>query len=103
MTSNIILYGTRSQESETQDYDNFEHALEHFLSEDGYRLDIIFKDNKSVHFYRSPFGEDISEPKFNHPAFDGYHLANAKVTYYNPQKSHDTNNVIKVRFGENND
>lgn len=103
MTLKILLYGTRSQESQTQDYDNFEEALEHFLSDDGYRLDIILKDNKSVHFYRSPFGEDIPEPKFNHPAFNGYHLANAKVTYYNPQKIDNPSNIIKVQFGENHD
>lgn len=103
MTSKILLYGTRSQESETQDYDNFEQALEHFLSDDGYRLDIILKDNRSVHFYRSPFDEDLSDSKFNHPAFNGYHLATAKVNYYNPQKSFDLDNVIQVCFGEKND
>jgi hypothetical protein len=66
--------------------------LQYFLSDDGYRLDFLFPDGRSLYIHRAEFDEDEK--------VGPYHVAASKVLYFDATQNHD--NVIQVLFGNNN-
>lgn len=101
-----MQFATRTNYGQVDDhFDNLEQAISYFLSEDGYRLDFIFPDGRTLYVHRGEYNDDIPEERINHPAWTNYLLANAGIMYYNPGKnieSSKTTNVISVKFGSNN-
>ena len=95
----FITYSTRSNDGQTADYSNIEHALEAFISNSGYRLDFHFEDGRILYIHRAEYGDGIPEEKLDHPAYKNYFQALAKVLMYTP-KSANTDNVIHVNFGQ---
>ena len=90
MTLNYI---TRSNDGQVHDhFDSIESALEYFLSDDGYRLDFLFSDGRTLYIHRAEFDQDQK--------LGSYDVALSKVLYYNAKQS--DNNVIQVLFGSNN-
>ena len=82
------IYYTRNNEGVIHDhFESIESALEYFLADDGYRLDIQLPNHSIVYIYRDSFDEK-SGP---------YNVAVSKVLYYNNNQVED--NVIKVLFG----
>lgn len=85
-----LSFSTRSNDGQVHDhFHDLETALDYFISEGGYRLDFHFSDGKVLHIHRGEYGEDLPEQRWNHPAFDYYSQANAKVLFYDPQKTKD--------------
>jgi hypothetical protein len=86
-------YFTRSNEGVIHDhFHSIESALEYFLAEDGYRLDIQISKDQIVHFYRDTFkNEKLS-----------FQVANSKILYYNNNQTTDNSNVFVVDFANNN-
>jgi hypothetical protein len=90
MTLNYI---TRSNDGQVHDhFESIESALEYFLSDDGYRLDFLFSDGRSLYIHRAEFDQDEK--------LGSYDVALSKVLYYNAKQN--DNNVIQVLFGSNN-
>lgn len=90
--SNFYYY-TRSNEGVIHDhFHSIESALEYFLSEDGYRLDIQISKDEIVHFYRDTFKD---EPM-------SFQAADSKILYYNNNQNSNNSNVVVVDFLNNN-
>ena len=52
-------YITRSNDGQVHDhFESIESALQYFLSDDGYRLDFLFPDGRSLYIHRAEFDED---------------------------------------------
>lgn len=86
-------YYTRSNEGVIHDhFHSIESALEYFLSEDGYRLDIQISKDEIVYFYRDEFKDQSMS----------FHAANSKILYYNNNQTTDNSNVVVVDFVNNN-
>ena len=84
-------YYTRSNEGVIHDhFESIESALQYFLADDGYRLDIQRSNHDIVYIYRDSF-DDKTGP---------FNVATSKVLHYNNSQTED--NVIKVLFGNNN-
>jgi len=96
----FITYSTRSNDGLTADHLNIEHALESFISDSGYRLDFHFEDGRILYVHRGEYGDEIPEEKINHPVFNNYSQALAKVLLYDPNASLNFNNVVHVNFGQ---
>lgn len=95
----FITYSTRSNDGQTADYSNIEHALEAFISNSGYRLDFHFEDGRILYIHRAEYGDGIPQEKLDHPAYKNYFQALAKVLMYTPNSS-STDNVVHVNFGQ---
>ena len=98
-----IQYATRSNDGLTQEHPSLEQALEFFTAPDGYRIDFIYPDGKVLHIHRAEYGDDIDSPYSDHPTFSNYHIANAKILFYNPTtkpQENNSDNVLFVEFGE---
>lgn len=92
LMSNLYYY-TRSNEGVIHDhFHSIESALEYFLSEDGYRLDIQISKDEIVHFYRDTFKD---EPM-------SFQAADSKILYYNNNQNSNDSNVVVVDFLNNN-
>ena len=88
-----ITFFTRSNDGQVHDhFESIESALQYFLSDDGYRLDFLFPDGRSLYIHRAEFDEDEK--------VGPYHVAASKVLYFDATQNHD--NVIQVLFGNNN-
>lgn len=77
-----IVFGTRSNDGVVQEHPSLNDALESFMAQDGYRIDFIFPDGRVLYIHRAEYGEDIDSPFNDHPVFNGYNIANAKVLMY---------------------
>lgn len=85
------IYYTRNNEGVIHDhFESIQSALEYFLADDGYRLDIQLPNHDIVYIHRDSFDQK-SGP---------YKVATSKVLHYNNSQMED--NVIKVLFGNNN-
>lgn len=93
-----ILFATRTNDGVVAEHPSLNDALESFMSKDGYRLDFIFPDGRVLYIHRAEYGEDVDSPFSDHPVFNGYNIANAKVLMYDPNtKSQDvTSNVVPL-------
>jgi hypothetical protein len=88
-----LNYMTRSNDGQVHDhFESIESALDYFLSDDGYRLDFLFSDGRSLYIHRAEFDQDEK--------LGSYNVALSKVLYYNAKEN--DNNVIQVLFGSNN-
>jgi len=85
-----IVFGTRSNDGCVQQHPSLNDALETFMSEDGYRIDFHFPDGRILYIHRAEYGEDIESPHSDHPLFNLYDIAKAKVMYYDPSKTSKT-------------
>ncbi len=87
-----ITYYTRSNEGVIHDhFDSIESALEYFLSEEGYRLDIQMPKGEILYFYRDTFQENSFS----------FQVAESKILYYKNNETNNTSNVIAVDFLNN--
>jgi hypothetical protein len=88
-----LNYITRSNDGQVHDhFESIESALQYFLSDDGYRLDFLFPDGRTLYIHRAEFDQDEK--------LGPYHVAASKVLYFDATQNHD--NVIQVLFGNNN-
>lgn len=95
----FITYSTRSNDGQTANYSNIEHALEAFISDSGYRLDFHFEDGRILYIHRAEYGDGIPQEKLNHPAYKNYFQTLATVLMYTPNST-NTDNVVHVNFGQ---
>ena len=93
-----ILFATRTNDGVIVEHPSLNDALEAFMAEDGYRIDFIFPDGRVLYIHRAEYGDDVDSPFNDHPVFNGYNIANAKVLMYdNRTKSQDTlSNVVSL-------
>jgi len=93
-----IIFATRSNDGLVQEHSSLSDALESFVSQDGYRIDFLLPDGRILYIHRSEYGEDIDFPLTDHPVFNGYNLANAKVLLFDPQTKPQpsTENVVPL-------
>jgi hypothetical protein len=80
------MYSTRNDEGVITVYKNLEDAIKAFLSDGGYRLDLVTDNDIELYIYRS----DLEHDKFS------YHKADAKVVAVFKEDTPD--NVIQVDF-----
>lgn len=93
-----IVFGTRTNDGYVQEHPSLNDALEAFMSQDGYRIDFLFPDGRVLYIHRSEYGEDVDSPFNDHPVFNGYNIANAKVLMFDPQTKPQpsTTNVVQL-------
>jgi hypothetical protein len=93
-----IVFATRSNDGVVQEHPSLNDALESFISQDGYRLDFLFPDGRILYIHRGEYGEDVDSPFNDHPVFNGYNIANAKVLMFDPQTipQPSTTNVVPL-------
>jgi hypothetical protein len=88
-----ITYYTRSNDGQIQDhFENIESALEYFLADDGYRLDIHMNKGNILFLYRDDFKQDTMF------LYHDFLVAQSKIVYHKNNKTTTPSNIIKVNF-----
>lgn len=98
-----IVFATRSNDGVVQEHPSLNDALESFMSEDGYRLDFLFPDGRTLYIHRAEYGEDVDSSHINNIVSDLYKIANGKIMIYDPTtKIHQTTDNVVSLFKKTN-
>lgn len=96
-----MFFATRNNDGITAEHKTLEEAIEAFLADDGYRLDLIVENGVSLFVHR----DDLEQREFAGIVAPGFYMADAKVLVQNRLQSEQakTDNVIHVNFTNDDD